>query len=357
MKKSIYQLTLSFSLILILLYSCSKHDINIENDSKKDVASIREKVARLGFDTTNVIINGEFILVEGDIVLTKSELNKTSPRHASSVDISNGVYPINYSKHKDLKYHIASTVSGWESAIEAAFTHYQLSNFNLRFTRTTDVNEADLLIESGSMAVADARFPANGQIGSRIGINTLYSYFSEGQKIYVIVHEIGHAIGLRHTNWRINEAEYGVSNGTSVGAYTIPGTPNSSSNPDPNSVFNGNVTMSPPPNWSNFSSFDKIALISLYPSFGPAQITTSPDGSFPVSVGTQIWADVNVPNWREGGLTYEWFVQGATIVSNNGKSIWATVTDPNSAGVYCKISNAHGQSIAVSRSFGPIEID
>lgn len=359
MKKQIYYLTLPFFIIVIFLGSCSKNIDKFEGDIEQNALIIRKKVLQLGFDTTNMIINNETIIVEGDIILTKSALNSAKPRQATIIDISNGVYPISYAKHRNLKYYISPIlISSWESSIESAFSKYQtLADFNLRFIRTTDVNEADLLIESGSPAVADSYFPSNGEIGSRIGINTSYSGLSENQKIFVLVHEIGHAIGLRHTNWRTDEAESGVYNGVTVGAYTIPGTPNSSNNPDPNSVFNSGTGISIVPSWSNFSTFDRSALVTLYPSFGPAVLTTNPTGSFPVYVGDEIEAFVNVPTWRETALTYEWFVQGATITVNNGATIRATVNDANSAGIYCKITNSHNESIVVSRSFGSIEID
>ncbi|QXU43059.1 M57 family metalloprotease [Pedobacter sp. D749] len=364
MKKTIYHLTLFFTIILIFLTSCSKRDSQIDNIITNDVLGIREKVALLGFDTTNMIINNKIIVVEGDIVLTKDNLIKATPRQATSVDLSNGGYPINYSRHRDLKYYIDPTLSSWVTGIESAFNNYiGLSEVNLRFTRTLNVNEADLRIEQGlspsspSGAVADAYFPSNGLIGFRIGVNTSFSSLSDSQKTFVISHEVGHTIGFRHTNWFATESANGVNNGITVGAYTIPGTPNSGNNPDPNSVFNSGAGLQQVPNWTNFSSFDLAALKTLYPRFGFAELTTSPNGSFPVSVGTQISASVYIPNWREGGLTYEWFVQGATIVSNNGSSIEAIVTDANSAGIYCKVTNNHGESTAVSRSFGSIAID
>lgn len=359
MKKTIYQLTLSFFIALIFLSSCKKNDIHEDTITKNDALSIKEKVARLGFDTTSIVINAETIIVEGDIVLTKSDLNKTTPRQASSIDISNGVYPIDYSRHRYLKYYIdVSALSAWESAIVSAFTKYSVfPGFNLRFTRTTNINEADLKLESGSPAIADGQFPANGQLGVRIGVNTSYSYLTEAQKIFVIAHEIGHTIGFRHTNWRASESETAVLNGVSYGAYTIPGTINSNNNPDPASVFNSGVGSTSVGSWTNFSQFDQIALVSMYPSFISAQLTTSPNGSAPVGTGQNITASISVPNWREGGLTYQWAVQGVTITSNNGNVIRATVTDPNSAAVSCTITNAHGESISASKSFGPIEID
>jgi len=355
MKKTIYHLVLLFSIVLIFFSSCSKSEFEKDGDGMTADLSIREKVARLGFDTTGIVIKGENIIVEGDIVLTKSNINKTSPRQASTIDITNpGIYPITYSRHRNLKYFIPSTLSSWESAIETAFFIYSgLPNFNLRFDRTTNQNEADLVMQAGTYTfqnqngvVGEAYFPSNGQIGIGIGINLYYSYFSETQKIYTLVHEIGHTIGFRHTG----EYGSGVNKGVAFGGYTIPGTPDD----DTNSVFNSGTGGA---SWTNFSLFDREALLTMYPRFGPAELATEPNGSFPLGTGSQIYANVSVPYWREGGLTYQWNVQGATITSNNGSSIVATVTDPNSAGVYCTITNAHGESTTVSRSFGSIAID
>lgn len=349
------------SVAMLFLFSCKKNANNVENDTINDL-TIRSKVARLGFDTTNMVMKGDTIIVEGDVILTKSNLIKTSPRQASSIDLSTTVYPISYSRHRNLKYYISSTVSSWESSIDDAISKYNnLSNFNLRFDRTTNVNEADLqfIYDSslvGSGTVARAAFPSNGNIGNIIKIGSAAN-FNNSQKTFVMTHEIGHTIGFRHTNWRIGETESGVVDGVLIGAYTIPGTLNYSNSPDPNSIFNsGSNWPSGPPNWPGFSSFDLIALRYLYPKFGPVQFDIDPSGVNAVHVGQIIRASVNV-EWREGGLIYEWASQGATITKNNGNSIEAVVTDVNSAAVACMIRNSHGEAIGVSKSYGPYEID
>lgn len=116
-----------------------------------------------------------------------------------------------------------------------------------------------------------AEFPITYRVGiinlMRLGRNmylnqSLFRQFltTDSQRKKLIAHEFGHMIGLRHTNWRTNEAEFDVASGQIVGAYLIPGTDNSSNNPDPLSVFNSANCGS---NWNGFSSFDRIAIRHL----------------------------------------------------------------------------------------------
>lgn len=358
MKRPIYYLTLSLCFAL-MLSSCSKKDIDT---SPNPPLTTQEKVARLGFDTTGMVISNDTVVVEGDIILTLSNLEKTSPRQASGIDLSNGAYPISYANQKYIVYYVSADLSSWESAITAAFSKYSYSNFNLTFTKTTNINQANLRIESGSLATGDALFPASGQVGNLIRVNNTLG-LNEAQKIFVLVHEIGHTIGLRHTDWRATEYEYISKNGVIYGAYTIPGTPNSSNEPDPASIFNSGVGTNGTPSWTGFSAFDRTALFTLYPSFSAAELITTPalpaaGGTPPIiRVGTKITARVNIPYWRAGGLTYQWQVQGATVVLNNGANLNATVTDPNTAAVLCQITNAYGETTSVSASFGAFAID
>lgn len=125
-------------------------------------------------------------------------------------------------------------------------------------TYTTAANP-DILIRSDAStplpnnAIAAGSWPMNGKPGPSIWINLDYDYnktIPRLQKIYNMVHELGHCFGLRHTNWKSrNESN----------AYDIYGTPDS----DSYSVMNGGTAEY---QWSGFSEGDKKAIEYLYPS-------------------------------------------------------------------------------------------
>lgn len=101
--------------------------------------------------------------------------------------------------------------------------------------------------------IAAAGFPSNEVPYFEILINTdFYNNYpvSESQKIYNLVHEIGHCIGLRHSNWQsMGESQTGAS--------LISGTPNS----DSQSVMNGGTALN---TWNGFSIYDEIAVQQMY---------------------------------------------------------------------------------------------
>lgn len=115
-----------------------------------------------------------------------------------------------------------------------------------------------------SGVLASASFPnRRGTAGRTITVNTVNYGLSTSEKRFVMVHEMGHCIGFRHTNWfdrnsdgnqTTNDSE-GVG---SIGANHIPGTPTGL---DPNSVMNAIVD-----SWNGFGNNDKTAVQYLYPN-------------------------------------------------------------------------------------------
>ncbi|MBX6330229.1 MAG: hypothetical protein IRY91_00130 [Gemmatimonadaceae bacterium] len=114
-------------------------------------------------------------------------------------------------------------------------------------------------IDSDSTLAAEADFPADapagsGKPGPRVRVNLAYagSPNTDLTKLRNMVHEIGHTLGYRHTNWQGNEPV------SAYGANLIPGTPST----DPASVMNGGTAGV---SWAGFSTYDNVATRTLYP--------------------------------------------------------------------------------------------
>jgi hypothetical protein len=114
-------------------------------------------------------------------------------------------------------------------------------------TTTSTVPTYNILVnaylDNSTSTVAFAYMPDwSGNAGFSMSINTAYNYLSASQKIFAMVHELGHNIGFTHT-----DASFGT---------LVSGTPVS----DAQSVMNSMVG-----NWFGFSANDQIATHTVYP--------------------------------------------------------------------------------------------
>ena len=145
-----------------------------------------------------------------------------------------------------------------------------------------------------------------------------------GSKSYNMVHELGHCIGLRHTNWDIRGEPINP-----WGANLIPGTPSQ----DPNSVMNGGTANNV---YLGFSSYDIIALQYLYPEIISLSSTVKNTGIF-VRGGFNTFNVSQYPSnstiqWQYstglrviyGGTTQSYL--HLTTLSSVGNSGWVNVT-------------------------------
>lgn len=163
---------------------------------------------------------------------------------------------------------VNTLASPWSDASLNAINNWKnIPNCKINFYNVWEVNSSDLnsitFVAAGSDpqvsgAYAVAEFPSSDYAGYRIRINTNFSgSLTTSQKTFILSHEIGHCIGLRHTNWQ------GSENQEPNGAILVPGTPST----DAASVMNrgGAPTV---PNWNGFSYYDTLAAQTLYP-YGP----------------------------------------------------------------------------------------
>ncbi|MBP2830884.1 peptidase [Aquimarina sp. U1-2] len=153
------------------------------------------------------------------------------------------------------------------NGLSAAVRTYNSLNlslrFNLRFAATTN---ADMVIYNagGSNAGGQAEFPQGGRPGKFIQIFGGMDRQSSGNNTHVMIHEMGHALGFRHTDYARRRCDGTNEGASNVGAIRIPGTPSANrwgqSGLDSDSVMIscfGNED-------GRISRFDRIALQTLY---------------------------------------------------------------------------------------------
>jgi Dual-action HEIGH metallo-peptidase len=120
--------------------------------------------------------------------------------------------------------------------------------FDFRRGPSTTCN-ANITISTMSGTGGSSGFPSGGNPYSSISIGTGLVSYGAGVIKHVITHEIGHTIGMCHTD--------GGGTGGGAGCIFIPGTPTTDSSSIFNSMFRSAST-------GNFSSGDITALTVLY---------------------------------------------------------------------------------------------
>jgi hypothetical protein len=269
------KLFVSASLLMasvVLVVSCSK----TKDASPTDEISneVKAKVQALGFSPSSIVKDEDGYRVEGDIVLTDELLNSTPSQ--SLLRIANNEQYRTTNLVTGLPRTIKVLVSGLGTAYvqgtDQAIARYNALGLRLTFQRITS-GKADITVQGfnqgpsgGYITLGSSGFPTRqGAPYGTIKMNTnQYAYGSNPDPVYVgavLQHEIGHCIGMRHTDYMDRSyscgGAYSNEGASNIGAILIPGTP---SGPDANSWMlacsNGGDR--------TFNANDKVALNYLY---------------------------------------------------------------------------------------------
>lgn len=229
--------------------SLAKHFTFLEETTgfKKDLITFDKANDRFIIDNDLVISK---IALEGYMAgkhLTLDENGKSQQRRWTYLVSDAYVYNIKY-------FLEASTPNEWRSSITQAITEWNnVGGSKVRLSEVSVSSQANIRINSMYDAanwVARAELPyPDGSPGHVLTINTRFNTMSASEKLFTMVHEMGHNIGFLHTN--------------QTDGALIPGTPET----DPNSVMNSFVLP-----WNGFTNYDRIALRQLYPSAAVATV-------------------------------------------------------------------------------------
>jgi hypothetical protein len=230
-------LTFSAFTAMVVLISCQEQEV--KNDQVIP-SNITAQLQKAGFDLSEGFAKKDGgYLVEYDIFLTEAQINEL----ASADELSIGE---EHYRTRNLVSGNPRTIDCWmdpsfgtfmQNAFNSALARYNALNLNLRFRRVSSEAAADIGIraffEQSNTLGFSAGFPSGGDPATPISLNTFYYNNSSNRAdaTTVIAHEIGHAIGFRHTDYANRRFSCGPNapfpneGQSGVGAIYIPGTP------------------------------------------------------------------------------------------------------------------------------------
>lgn len=269
------------SLALLLsgtIISCKKASVD---DVNANALTPEEKnlIVAAGFNGNWAERTPEGFLIEGDILLSKTQLQELVGVTANELVIANeehyrtnNVVSVPSSGQRTITVRLGSGFpSYYSTGLDQALARYNNLNLRIRFQRVSSGGEivisgSNLGTTSGGGCILGqaSGFPSGGNPSRGFTLSTsscATSYLNTANKAdEVMAHEIGHCIGFRHTDY-MNRSSCGQNaneGSAGVGAVWIPGTP---------TTVNGTYKswmMACTDGSPNFSSSDGTALTYVY---------------------------------------------------------------------------------------------
>ncbi|QHT65518.1 peptidase [Rhodocytophaga rosea] len=291
--------TAAAGLFLCTLGACSKNEVNPSKEIKSSAETsqniisdeVKAQFTKLGFDVSDIRyirddnpLSGEAgkknFLLENDIVITPENLQAmigSKIHHIGAVNeqyhTTNLVTTPSYPAYRTIR------VLGWNSGANAldtktraaltdAVNNYRAlygATFRLYFTLAFGANSTgyDIVVyKNGSGAGGVAGFPTGGNPYKWVQIFPGTSAYSQDVVEHVITHEIGHCVGMRHSDFFNRSLSCGgsaINEGSAgVGAIHVPETPTGW---DVNSVMNSCFSST---ETGEFGYYDRVSLRELY---------------------------------------------------------------------------------------------
>jgi Dual-action HEIGH metallo-peptidase len=263
MKKN--SLFLFCALFLISAISCTKVEMDQAPDDEISDA-VLAKISALGLTSKGAYKTEGGYIAEGDIFLDDAMLNSipeqksfvvANVEHYRTTNLVTGL-------PRTIRVRYTGTTTSISNAINTAISRYNALPLTLKFSRVTSSANITISNVSNVSYIASAGFPSGGNPYNSIRFNTAFAGWNANTLASVMAHEIGHCIGMRHTDLACRQYSCGgaaTNEGSAgVGAIHIPGTP-TACNADPTSwmlACIGNGTNRP------FNANDQVALNYLY---------------------------------------------------------------------------------------------
>lgn len=296
-------------LLITLAIGCSK-DQKPTPDAGND-NPVYQKILDEGFKPEEIEEFPDRYIVQHDLIFYKKEPTNGKP----STEQARSPYLVG-TAYRNINVYLDGSFStiNLSGILDNVIASYNAVGSGLRFTRVYDAASASITVTQNSLQLGvcgQAGFPfSNGQPFNVVYISeytlNYYGLTSTSQLTLLLAHEIGHCVGLRHTNWRTQGETSGIH---------IPSTPTA----DGSSVMNGGTCGF---NWGGFSYYDQVALLSLYP------VTLG--GSDNLQPGQQLLQNELLRS-QDGRFVLVMQGDGNLVIYYYNVPLWSSVTAGNSS--------------------------
>lgn len=253
-----------FGLLLLLAIGCSKKsDVQVQPPDQQGFNMndpLLKQILKEGYSLKNIQETQDYYVVEGDILFSKKD---HAPASGPQTEQGRSPYIV-APAYRAINVYLNTagfTSINLNTIVDNVIAAYNAVGSGISMTRVFSPAQAHITIQQNSSIGAgvcgQAGFPfSSGQPFNIVNISQTVlvsnGITSNAQLTQLVAHELGHCLGLRHTNYQA------LGEPAPIG---IPSTPSS----DAASVMNGATCGS---SWAGFSTNDQTAFRALYNTLG-----------------------------------------------------------------------------------------